>query len=92
MKTNCKIGKVKLKNGASVSVLPTPERNFCHASVKSLSRTITPTTLAVGFFVLDEDRTVLAGCSYKAGFAMADLKGACEHMKDQLIEEVWGDD
>lgn len=33
-----------------------------------------------------------SGISYNSGFTASQLKGACEHMKDCLMNDVWGAD
>ena len=66
-------------------------RTHFHHSVENMGASIAPTTHAAGFFVLDQDGTVVSGISYNAGFTVAQLKGASEHMKDMLIQQVWGE-
>lgn len=90
--TGCKIGKIRMKNGgAEIRALPQSRTHF-HNSVENMGASISDDTHAVGFFVLYDDGQLTSGISYNSGFTASQLKGACEHMKDCLMADVWGED
>lgn len=88
--TGCRIGTVRMKSGATIRVLPTPQRSHLHKSVEHFSECIEPDAHAVGFWVLYKDGTVSSGISREAGFTIAQCKGAFEHAKGCCIERIWG--
>lgn len=89
--SGCKIGKVYKKTDAGkIRVIPY-QRTFFHQSLEEVSVRIKPSTHAVGFFILDKDGTVVSGVSYDEGFTASQLKGACEQMKDSLVQDIWYD-
>ena len=90
--SGCKIGKVRLKSGGADLHVIKQERTHYHNTIENAAKCITPTTHAIGFFVLDDDMTVISGLSHGDGFTAAQLKGACEHMKDSLMDQVFHDE
>jgi len=87
-----KIGKIRMKNGgAEVRVIENKRTHF-HNSVENASKSINENTHAFGFFVLSKDGDLTSGVSYGEYFTPAQLKGACEHMKDSLMDDIWGYD
>jgi hypothetical protein len=90
--TGCKIGKIKMKNGGAEIRVIENKRTIFSNSVDALSYSIYSDTHAVGFFVLYKDGTVASGCTHDKGFTAMQLKGACEHMKDCLIDRIWGEE
>ena len=91
--SGCRIGKVAMKNGgATVHVLPNRSRTFFHASIENAAKCLDEDTHAFGFFVLSKQGEVSAGVSHGDYFTASQLKGACDHMKDMLMDQVWGCD
>lgn len=75
--SGCRISKVTLKNnGATIHVLRNRQRNHFHSTIEQAAQSI-------------EDGTTTHGVSYNPGFSIAQLKGACEHMKDSLVKKVF---
>ncbi len=89
-KPACRIGKVKFKSGAEVHILPDKQRTYFHESIVNAANYLDERTHAIGFFILRKDHTVVTGISYDTGFTVAELKGACEYMKDDLMDVIWG--
>lgn len=87
---SCRIGKVKFKSGGSLQLLPDRQRTHFHKSVENLSKSIDERTHAVGFFILRKDHTVVTGISYDTGFTAMELQGACEYLKSDLMDVIWG--
>jgi hypothetical protein len=88
--SGCRIGKIKLKTGGHVRLLPVQKRGQCHKSIEHLSNCINENTFAVAFIVMDKERVIrAAGCSYEQGFAYSDLIGMCESMKEDLKQKIW---
>lgn len=91
--SGCKIGNIRMKNGGAViRVFPNEGRTHFHTSVENASKSIQPDTHAFGFFVLSKSGEVTAGISHGDYFTASQLKGACEHMKDSLMGQIWGYD
>lgn len=89
--TGCRIARVRLKsNGAVIEALPTKEVPIFYSTIRNAARLIGPDTHAVAFFVMSKDRTVQSGITYDSGFALSDLIGGCERMKQQLQKDIWG--
>lgn len=89
--SGCRIGKIRMKNGgADIHVIQNERRSHFHTTLENLSHSLSNDVHAVGFFVLYKNGEVTSGLSYDAGFTASQLKGACEHMKDCLMEDVWG--
>lgn len=80
-----------MRKKKKLQVLKTPKRTTLHNILPMISEKITEDTLAVGVFVMRKDRTVQCGFSWDAGFAVSDLYGACERLKEDGLETVWGD-
>lgn len=89
--SGCRIGRVKMKNGGADVHIIEQRRTHFHNSVENFSKSIGDDAHAAGFFVLYADGTVTSGISYNSGFTVSQLKGACEHMKDCLMNQVWGE-
>lgn len=83
--TNCRIGKVKFKHGGEVHLLPPVILPYCHTSAVNMLNQIDENTLAVGFFIVREDRSVCVGYSYDRGSAPVDLTGAAEMLKNDIL-------
>ena len=91
--SGCRISKFKMKKGGAViHILDQPERTHFHTSIENASYSIDDNTHAFGFFVLSKDGDVTSGLSHGEYFTASQLKGACEHMKDSLMDQVWGAD
>lgn len=88
MKTNCRIGRVKLKRGGNLHLLPLKPKPFSFSAVENLSKMIDDQTLAVGFFVMKKDRNITTGSALDEGTTINDVYGACDLLK-QDIEDTW---
>lgn len=64
-------------------------RTYFHESIENAGRCITEDTRALGFFVLKKDGTVTSGVSHDENFTISQLRGACETMKEDLIDMVF---
>lgn len=84
--SGCKIGKVTLKNGAALHLLPTPPRSFVGESASHLGEDVDGDTIAVGYFVVQKNRVVKTNWCYEAGITNLDLIGGCEALKIDIIE------
>lgn len=87
--THCRIGRVKFKEGGEIHLLKQKPKSICFTSVERLSKRIDEDTLAVGFFLIRKDRTMVTGWSYEKGTTNCDLLGAVSLLKhDMQVQEV----
>lgn len=89
--SGCRISKVRMKNGgAEISVLKN-QRTVFSESVNRLAESIYDDTHMVGWFTLYKDGSLDVGAANGDEVTRAQVKGACEHMKDRLIYLIFGD-
>ena len=91
-KTHCRIGRVKFKTGGDLHVLKSEQKSVCFITVKNLSGQINEDTLAVGFFLVRKDRSMVTGWSYEAGTSNCDLLGGTSLLKYDIEKREVEDD
>ncbi|TXH13834.1 MAG: hypothetical protein E6R03_10545 [Hyphomicrobiaceae bacterium] len=82
----CRIGRVKFKSGGELHLLPRRDVGECSNAPEALSGIIDEETLAVGFFMVRQDRTTACGWSHDSGVTMNDMLGGVERLRADILE------
>lgn len=77
---------------SNVRAVKFPKRTHYHEVVEWAGQSIDKNTHAVGFFILTKSGELACGLSHGNNFTVTQIKGACEHMKDVLTEDIFCDE
>ena len=86
----CRISKVRMKNGATIHILPQKQRPYCHDVASGMLERIDDDTLAIGWFIVYKDRTMATGWSHDYGATNLDLIGGAELLKADITGNAYG--